>query len=71
MSADDLDSGVDRVEFWIGFGCHGEKYFTDDQAPYTWTWTGHYSLGLRKIRAYAFDKAGNEDFAELEVLKVF
>ena len=61
---------MDRVEFWIGFGCHGEKYFTDDQDPYGWTWTGHFSAGLRKIRAYAFDQAGNEDFAELEVLKV-
>jgi len=71
VTAKDSDSGVDRVEFWIGFGCHGEKHFTDDQEPYVWTWTDHQSAGLRKIRAYAFDKAGNEDFAEIEVIKIF
>ena len=71
VTAEDSASGVDRVDFWIGFGCHGEKYFTDDQSPYVWTWADHQSVGLRKIRAYAFDKAGNEDFAEIEVIKIF
>lgn len=71
VTATDGGSGMDRVEFWIGFGCHGEQYFVDHQAPYVWTWTGHHSVGLRKLRAYAFDHAGNEDFDELEMLKIW
>ncbi len=67
----DEESGIDRVEFWIGFGCHGEKRFTDTAAPYEWTWTGHSSAGIRKIRAYVFDGAGNEAFAEQELIKIF
>ncbi|MDD3492619.1 MAG: hypothetical protein PHZ19_03885 [Candidatus Thermoplasmatota archaeon] len=71
VTATDGQSGMGRVEFWIGFGCHGEQHFVDHQAPYVWTWTGHQSVGLRKLRAYAFDNAGNEDFAELEMLKMW
>ena len=70
VDAWDEESGVDRVEFWIGFGCHGEKRFTDTEAPYEWTWAGHASAGIRKIRAYVFDAAGNEAFAEQELIKI-
>lgn len=66
----DDETGIDRVEFWIGFGCHGEKRFTDREMPYEWTWIGHASAGIRKIRAYVFDGAGNEAFAEQELIKI-
>lgn len=70
VDASDDESGIDRVEIWIGFGCHGEKRFTDQEEPYKWTWTGHASAGIRKIRAYVFDGAGNEAFAEQELIKI-
>ncbi len=70
IDAWDDESAVDRVEIWIGFGCHGEKRFTDQEEPYEWTWAGHASTGIRKIRAYVFDGAGNEAFAEQELIKI-
>ena len=56
VSASDSDSGVNRVEIYIGTSLKK----TDTTAPYDYSWNSRKSsLGQHTITAKAYDNAGN------------
>jgi len=66
VTALDNDSGMDRVEFYIDQQLKGN----DTTAPYSWLWSER-AFFLYKVEVVAYDKAGNNASAMLDVWKFF
>jgi hypothetical protein len=65
-TATDLESGIDRVEFYIDNQYKGN----DTTEPYKWVWSEQ-AFFVYIIKVVAFDKAGNSNYKELKVWKFF
>gem|GEM_PF-1415760 len=61
----DNESGVNRVEFWID----SELRYTDDKPPYEWLWSEK-GFFQRKLKAVAYDNAGNSAQDSLSLWKI-
>ena len=66
VDASDAQSGIEKVEFYIDNV--DQPQFTDNQTPYSWTWT-HGSLLKHKhtIIVVAYDYAGNPSLDMIDV----
>ena len=71
-NASDIQSGIDRVEFYID----GKFKGNDTNAPYTYNWDREtiqlrFSKHKHVIKVIAYDNAGNSATDQLEVLRFF
>lgn len=66
VAADDLETGIDRVEFYVD----GILYDTKTVYPYQWYWDLS-GFGRFDLKIIAYDYAGNRDEESIEVLKFF
>ncbi len=66
VDVSDNDSGVNRVEFYIG----SELKSTDSSSPYNWTWNEN-TFGRFTVKVKVYDNAGNNANYEAVVWKLF
>jgi parallel beta-helix repeat protein len=68
VEASDVQSGIEKVEFFIDNDDHPE--FTDTEAPYSWRWSQGFLLQHKHtIIVVAYDNAGNPNYDMIEVKK--
>jgi len=65
--ASDNESGVNRVEFYVD----NDLKATRTTAPYNWTWTDRGLFFPYTLKVVAYDNAGNQNFTDLKVWKIF
>ena len=63
--AQDQPAGIEKVEFYIDGSLKAE----DNSTPYEWIWDER-TIGKHTIKVIAYDKAGNKETREVEVLVV-
>ncbi|MCD6541911.1 MAG: hypothetical protein J7K38_01125 [Thermoplasmata archaeon] len=66
IEAWDNESGIDHVELYID----GEMKYNFTSEPYTWMWSDDKTFGIHRIKAVAYDFAGNSSVDEVIVLKI-
>lgn len=67
VDASDGTSGIDRVEFYIDINENPDPIYIDTSAPYKWLWDETIFFD-HSIKVIAYDKAGNTESDEIEVL---
>jgi len=69
VDANDTQSGIDRVEFYVD----GQLMGVDDKAPYQWLWNEDTLFDTHLLEVAAYDRDGNKAEASMEVtvLNVF
>ena len=63
--AQDQPAGIEKVEFYIDGSLKAE----DNSTPYEWIWDER-TIGKHTIKVIAYDKAGNKETREVEVLVI-
>ena len=63
--AQDQPAGIEKVEFYVDGSLKAE----DNSTPYEWIWDER-TIGKHTIKVIAYDKAGNKETREVEVLVV-
>ena len=66
IEAWDNESGIDYIELYID----GEMKYNFTSEPYTWMWSDNRIFGIHRIKAVAYDFAGNYSVDEVIVWKI-
>jgi len=64
----DKESGIDRVEFYVGTQLMETKL--GEKGPYRWEWN-EWSFGIKKLSVKAYDKVGHCASSDILVIKIF